>query len=1438
MDSDSSSSYTSSSGDSEAMKEYVKAMSPTPSPATPKASFDNLFTEAGLESDDETSQPSGASTSGSSEESKDAPAAKRAPSPRPPPGAKLAPPMSAFKSSLGGSDSSSGSSDMSEMAPKHESMAKGFSEFMQDHPESRKEDSSSGSSRSSDTGSRSSGHEGDHSDRRSETRSDSQSSGSGGSSRTPSHPSQSQRSASSRGSSKEDSVSRSSRKDSEKSSRSGESSKTPSESESRRSASSHGSSKEDSVSRSSRNDSEKSSRSHESSKTPSQSESRRSKSSRSGSLRETSMASPSSRSDTDNKSPKSDRSSNSPSRPRSQKSSSSYEVSSDRDNEKSKSSPRSSDSESKGQDSNSRNEPLEESLNQESMTSKPEAVPSVGSKSSSKSGSHGALRAASPKSVRSGGEGSNSFTSARSRSVHSASVSKENSQKDSFASARSKQSEPSSRSSVRSAPKNSSDAHASKQSASSPIEKEMPPKIGAQDNESGLHGKTEASTRTSLSKKESSSVPKSPPDNESGRSSNSRSPEGSKVSKTSLVIEGKDNISPQASASRPSILQRLEARRRALQNQPSARSQGSSLGSKAKEKKPEETEKVEQVSMKESLQVADVQISLSKDLQQRPSSGEKPVQKARDETSKLESQSEDYDPRKNDVDEWKALIKRSAKSSPESKERQQGQIGPPPKLAENVENFRDPNDDDGWMPPALTTYGENKYKPENSDERLLPPAHRATAPTKDPTVTVRKPQDPTENETHLMKKNDALQQSTPTPPVPEIEVRPPPEDESSLGSCAFLFPREAVPDKSQAVKGEQIVTHKLKPTVAGVDYDYYRTWMLCGSKQPPAHQTRSEEVGREDPPGTTTIFKPKRVISDPVSYAHHQESGHAPLITAPIILPESPKKPPSETWAPNRPTYTPLRAKPADEWEAWKQARMHAAREESSETSAKKSTKSDSSSSESTWAPPTTIQGSTFASTRSKGSRSAPVVISWVPPSQASSVDFTGAVKSQPTSSTRARSAYKDPRGKSKASPVVEDVSTSTSSDSTRSSKNASLSGSTSTSGSTSPSRNSSSRKSESKTRPHAQSSPEKQPSRHSGGSSSSDSGTNTSSEDTNALFTSSKENTAVIATQLLSTAHTDSSAPVRVDIEQGTSPKTTVHSAAAKQRFSRPVVCLCIILSILVLGGVATAAVFVLTDKIGGDPTPTPGGAPTPPFPTAAPVQFTGTDELKTLVVTASPGTESDFVNPASAQSLALDWLSKNQFLNTYSDETKLQRFALATIFYSTDGDSWTQNDLWLSDIDECDWYSSENIDEVCGSGGNLDEVDLKSNNLRGKLPWTQLASLASDLLILDLQDNGLSGPIQNVVADLSSLLLFDVRGNEFSGTIPSGLGQLIDARQLDLSQNRLTGRIPSELSSMTSLESLWLNDNFLSGDIPSELGRLSSLRNMYLVSARDAAW
>lgn len=126
------------------------------------------------------------------------------------------------------------------------------------------------------------------------------------------------------------------------------------------------------------------------------------------------------------------------------------------------------------------------------------------------------------------------------------------------------------------------------------------------------------------------------------------------------------------------------------------------------------------------------------------------------------------------------------------------------------------------------------------------------------------------------------------------------------------------------------------------------------------------------------------------------------------------------------------------------------------------------------------------------------------------------------------------------------------------------------------------------------------------------------------------------------------------------------------------------------------------------------------------------------------------------SPQTKALQWLHNNTNLESYTLSRRLQRFALATFFFSTGGERrWVKNDGWLSDENECTWLSSEVETSVC-----------KDNEFK----------------VLALNDNGLRGTIAPEIALLSSLEFMRVQKNILTGFLPTTLGEMNSLREIRL--------------------------------------------------------
>ena len=157
---------------------------------------------------------------------------------------------------------------------------------------------------------------------------------------------------------------------------------------------------------------------------------------------------------------------------------------------------------------------------------------------------------------------------------------------------------------------------------------------------------------------------------------------------------------------------------------------------------------------------------------------------------------------------------------------------------------------------------------------------------------------------------------------------------------------------------------------------------------------------------------------------------------------------------------------------------------------------------------------------------------------------------------------------------------------------------------------------------------------------------------------------------------------------------------------------------------------------------------------------------------------TRSALKRENSPQSKALRWLRNNTFLEDYPLPRRLQRFALATFYYSTGGERrWTRRDGWLSDDNECTWFETD------------DALDFRCDGLDEQMKRLRLSS------------------------------------NDLRGTLPLELSLITSLEVIDLSRNMLTGFIPSSFGDMSVLREVYLVDNFLSGSIPREIGGATKL-------------
>ncbi|XP_043725911.1 probable LRR receptor-like serine/threonine-protein kinase At3g47570 [Telopea speciosissima] len=121
---------------------------------------------------------------------------------------------------------------------------------------------------------------------------------------------------------------------------------------------------------------------------------------------------------------------------------------------------------------------------------------------------------------------------------------------------------------------------------------------------------------------------------------------------------------------------------------------------------------------------------------------------------------------------------------------------------------------------------------------------------------------------------------------------------------------------------------------------------------------------------------------------------------------------------------------------------------------------------------------------------------------------------------------------------------------------------------------------------------------------------------------------------------------------------------------------------------------------------------------------------------------------------------------------------------------------------------------------GGKVDDLDFVNPLVNCTL-----------LELLDIEGNSFRGLIPNFKANLSTQLsILHLGMNQISGNIPAGIENLVNLTSLAMEQNFLEGNIPSVIGKLPKLQRLFLGDNRLSGQIPSSIGNLTNLYELHL--------
>jgi hypothetical protein len=310
---------------------------------------------------------------------------------------------------------------------------------------------------------------------------------------------------------------------------------------------------------------------------------------------------------------------------------------------------------------------------------------------------------------------------------------------------------------------------------------------------------------------------------------------------------------------------------------------------------------------------------------------------------------------------------------------------------------------------------------------------------------------------------------------------------------------------------------------------------------------------------------------------------------------------------------------------------------------------------------------------------------------------------------------------------------------------------------------------------------------------------------------------------QLMTSREDGVVAPVNENEERRQVKKVTPDCKLSKKRWRAGVVTVILVVVAIALAVVLSRESDTADDSFTTDDTGTPNEEYTNP---AVPVP----NELSELLASKSFDGGATMRTKSTPQNRALNWLAQNTHVNNYTDAQKVQRYTLATFYFSTKGKDWDYNPGWLSDDNECNWFN-RGEGSFCLSDGGVSNLILYSNHLQGEIP-PELGLLSDSLEMIELDVNVLTESIPSQLGLLTNLIEFKLDQNELRGSLFTELGKLTSLRVLNLIDNNFEYTIPTEMGLMSNLEDMYMSSNRLEGTIPSQLGLLKYLKGLSLHS------
>jgi hypothetical protein len=222
--------------------------------------------------------------------------------------------------------------------------------------------------------------------------------------------------------------------------------------------------------------------------------------------------------------------------------------------------------------------------------------------------------------------------------------------------------------------------------------------------------------------------------------------------------------------------------------------------------------------------------------------------------------------------------------------------------------------------------------------------------------------------------------------------------------------------------------------------------------------------------------------------------------------------------------------------------------------------------------------------------------------------------------------------------------------------------------------------------------------------------------------------------------------------------------------------------------------------------------------------------DALYNLILVAAPNSAALAIqDEASPQALAFNWMIDNTSFENQSQERILQRYALAVLYFSAEGDGWANNTNWLAHADECQWFNKASLTTVggpCTDTGLLLALDLSRNSLIGALPEQEEFALLTELVVVNFNSNPLTGAIPPPLLQgggiLPNLERIDLANTDINGPLLDNVVFFAPEpalRRLNLAGTPVTGSVPSSWGYFVHLQDLLLHGTSLTGTMPESV-------------------